>query len=325
MKVSVCMTTYNQERFIAQAIESVLMQEADFDYELVIGEDCSADRTRDVVIDYRRRYPDRIRLLLPERNLGMRVNGRRTREACRGEYIAELEGDDYWTCPHKLRKQVDFMDTHPECPMCFHPAVVVYEGCGGEQQRVGPSHYREMWTAEDLLRDGDFIPTLSMVYVRRMVSALPRWYYDLPVGDMPLKVLLATRGPIGFIGEAMGAYRSHGGGVWTGLPLSKRHTINIEVYSTFRKELSAPYSAFAEQWLRRWLYIFALESERAGDLHAARFYAMQRLRLRLFRPPPEETPAGHLLRLYAPLIHSILSRARGSVERLRTARSKSHE
>ena len=107
IKVSVCMITYNHERFIAQAVESALMQETDFDYEIVIGEDCSTDGTRQVLLDLHDRHPDRIRLLLREKNIGASHNFVGTLEACRGEYVAFLDGDDYWTCPNKLQKQAN--------------------------------------------------------------------------------------------------------------------------------------------------------------------------------------------------------------------------
>ncbi len=118
-KVSVLMITYNHEQYIEQAVRSVMMQETDFDYELVIGEDCSTDRTREIVLRLKEEFPDKIRLLLPEKNLGMIPNFVATYEACRGEYIALCEGDDYWTHPKKLQIQVDYMKGS-ECRMCFH-------------------------------------------------------------------------------------------------------------------------------------------------------------------------------------------------------------
>ena len=125
MKVSVLTITYNHEKYIAQAIESVLIQEVNFDYELVIGEDCSTDKTREIVIDYQRKYPHKIRLLLNEKNLGMHRNFAQTYHACRGQYIAVLEGDDFWTSPHKLQKQVDFLDNNPDFAICFHNMQVI--------------------------------------------------------------------------------------------------------------------------------------------------------------------------------------------------------
>ena len=117
--VSVRMSTYNHEKFIAQAIEGVLMQKTNFLFELIIGEDCSTDRTREIVVDYANRYPEIIKPILHEKNVGSKLNGRACKAACRGKYIAICEGDDYWIDPLKLQKQVDFMESHPECSFCF--------------------------------------------------------------------------------------------------------------------------------------------------------------------------------------------------------------
>src|SRR5438132_1821213 len=102
MKLSVMMITYNHERFIAQALDSILAQRVNFDYEIVIGEDCSTDGTRDILMDFHRRYPDRIVLLLRDHNLGVMRNFEATLGACRGRYLALLEVDDYWTSENKL-------------------------------------------------------------------------------------------------------------------------------------------------------------------------------------------------------------------------------
>jgi glycosyltransferase involved in cell wall biosynthesis len=112
--VRVNMITYNHEPYIAQAIEGVLMQETDFPIELIIGEDCSTDRTREIVLDYQKKHPDIIRVVTSEHNVGMTKNDLRTNKACRGKYIALCEGDDYWFDPHKLRKQVNFLATNPD-------------------------------------------------------------------------------------------------------------------------------------------------------------------------------------------------------------------
>src|SRR5206468_1692068 len=113
MLASVLMITYNHEAFISQAIESVLSQETDFDFELVIGEDCSPDATRRIVQSYERSYPHRVRPLYHERNVGMGNNLLQSYQACSGDYIAVLEGDDYWSDRRKLQKQVNFMENHP--------------------------------------------------------------------------------------------------------------------------------------------------------------------------------------------------------------------
>ncbi len=117
--VSVKMITYNHAPYIAKAIDGVLMQETDFPFELVIGEDCSTDGTREIVFDYQKRYPQIIRVVTSEANVGMKANSRRVDAALRGKYIAWCEGDDYWHHPRKLQMQVDYLESHPECVLVY--------------------------------------------------------------------------------------------------------------------------------------------------------------------------------------------------------------
>jgi glycosyltransferase involved in cell wall biosynthesis len=112
--VSVTMITYNHEPYIAQAIEGVLLQEVDFPYELVIGEDCSTDATREIVLEHQKKYPDIIRVITSDMNVGARKNSIRTLKACRGKYLTFCDGDDYWCHPEKLQKQVDFLESNPD-------------------------------------------------------------------------------------------------------------------------------------------------------------------------------------------------------------------
>ena len=117
--VSVDMITYNHGPYIRQAIEGVLQQEVDFPYELVIGEDCSTDGTREIVFEYQKKYADIIRVITSEQNVGAHKNALRTEKACRGKYIAWCEGDDYWHHPRKLQKQFDYLEGHTECGLVF--------------------------------------------------------------------------------------------------------------------------------------------------------------------------------------------------------------
>lgn len=124
--VSVVMITHNHREYISQAIECVLRQETNFPFELVIGEDCSTDGTRDIVFDYHRRYPAIVRVVTSERNVGMNANVLRTERACRGKYIAYCEGDDYWHNPHKLQMQVDYLEHNPHYGMVHSDADIEY-------------------------------------------------------------------------------------------------------------------------------------------------------------------------------------------------------
>lgn len=123
--VSVLMVAYNQEKSIGTAIESALDQETNFEYEIVIGEDCSKDKTREICLEYQRKFPEKIRVLWSDENVfRMCGNGPRVCRQCRGEFLAILEGDDCWIDRHKLQKQVDVLRTHPSVGICIGGGVI---------------------------------------------------------------------------------------------------------------------------------------------------------------------------------------------------------
>jgi glycosyltransferase involved in cell wall biosynthesis len=222
-ELSIVMIAYNVEHYIRQALDSALMQQVDFGYEIVIGEDCSTDRTREVVLEYARRYPDRIRPLLRTANLGMNRNFMETLLAARGRFIALLDGDDYWTAPHKLQKQMDFLRANPEFSTCFHNALVVYEDedrpphpfhVPQPQQLISHHVPRPVSTLAELA-GGNFMQTCSVMFRAGLYGELPDWYLRMPTFDWPLHVLNAEHGDIGYIDEVMGAYRVHAAGFWS--------------------------------------------------------------------------------------------------------------
>jgi glycosyltransferase involved in cell wall biosynthesis len=180
-KVSVLMIAYNVEPYIAQALDSALMQDVDFDYEIVVGEDCSTDGTRAIVQDYARRHPDRIRLLTRERNLGMNRNFVETLRAVRGEFVALLDGDDYWTSPTKLRRQVDFLESNPGFSICFHNAEVIYEDGSlaphpfhmPNPDRLISHHVPKPVSTLADLAGGNFMQTCSVVFRAGLYGELP--------------------------------------------------------------------------------------------------------------------------------------------------------
>lgn len=125
--VSVCMITYNHAKFIRHALESVLMQKCNFDYEILIGDDCSQDNTASILKEYAKLYPDKIILFAREKNLGMTINSYDIRCRAKGKYIATLEGDDYWIDSYKLQKQVDFLESHLYCSAVASRVALVNE------------------------------------------------------------------------------------------------------------------------------------------------------------------------------------------------------
>ena len=128
--VSVCMTAYNHAPYIGRAIEGVLSQRTTFAVELVLSDDCSTDGTGAICRDYAARYPDRIRLLTGDVNVGMRANYRRTIEACRGRYVAMCDGDDWWCDPLKLQRQVEALEADPACGLSYTRSERRFETTG---------------------------------------------------------------------------------------------------------------------------------------------------------------------------------------------------
>jgi glycosyltransferase involved in cell wall biosynthesis len=210
--VSVCMITYNHEKFISEAIEGVLMQKTNFLIELIIGEDCSTDNTCKICLEYKEKYPDIIQLQLPETNRGMMRNFIETMQAAQGKYIALCEGDDYWTDPNKLQRQVDFLEENEDFSLCFHE-VKILKG----SEFVNDYITRKVPDSTDIyeLAQGNYIHTPSVMFrknedVFKILAALG----DLPAGDYVLHMLNAQYGKIKKLPEMMAVYRA-GVGIWS--------------------------------------------------------------------------------------------------------------
>lgn len=215
--VSVLMLAYNHEKFIRQAVESAMMQETDFPFELVVGEDCSTDGTRSILLELKNKYRDRIRLLLHEHNIGPHRNTEQALGACRGKYIATLEGDDYWISGTKLQEQVDIMEQYPNYAICCHAAEVVYEGGRKEGQplRLPIKNPPAVTCFNDLLRRGNYLCAPTVMFRSESVGILPEWHRDSYTGDWTLWLLAARQGSIRYLDKSMAVSRRHGGGRWS--------------------------------------------------------------------------------------------------------------
>lgn len=278
-KVSVLMLAYNHEHFIAQAIESALLQETDFKFEIVIGEDCSTDRTREIVRDFQSRFPERIRLLLPDKNLGVHGNYFHTLQACSGQYVAALEGDDFWTSPYKLQKQVEFLDSHSDYAICFHNAIVFREGAKDSGWLHCPPDQRQTSTVEDLLT-GNFIPTCTVVHRNSRTSELPEWTDDLKMLDWPLHILNAQRGYIGYINETMAAHRMHSGGVYSGMSPIEQQLSCLKMYEALPGPLRLGHEKLIRANMFRAWYALAVAYTQENDAANAAKYRHLCLRKR---------------------------------------------
>jgi glycosyltransferase involved in cell wall biosynthesis len=152
-KVSVCVVTYNQKKYIRQCLQSIVDQHTNFDFEVIVGDDCSTDGTRAIVEEFSRRYPGIVSPMLHEKNVGACANFLAVHEAATGEYIAHVDGDDY-TLPGKLQAQADFLDQNPECNIAWHRMQVLNDATGVIlDDRIDFAKMpKDGFTREDILR-----------------------------------------------------------------------------------------------------------------------------------------------------------------------------
>lgn len=225
--VSVAMLAYNHGRFLADAIEGVLIQRTSFPIELVIGEDCSTDNTREVAQAFRQRRPDLIRVVTSASNVGVHENLKRTFDACRGKYIAFCEGDDYWTDPEKLQKQAEFLEAHANCVICYHDCQP-FDEHGDLPVDFGGAR-RDLTALE--LQTATPIHTLTACF-RNVVRTWPPEFDHAPIPDLFFWSLLGSRGDGKFlrnIGPAR--YRVHAGGILSKASTRKKHDMNLATLS----------------------------------------------------------------------------------------------
>jgi len=234
VRVSVILITYNHASYIARAVESVLSQVTDFPFEVLISEDCSTDGTRELIQSYADRFPGRIRLLLSPANINTNEVFARALRAAAGEYIATLDGDDFWVGTDKLQKQVAFLEGNPACSMCFHQVSVLHPAGHYDPQPYTAleqplfSSIADLWTA-------NFIASCSPLIRRSALGELPSWYEQAFFGDWPLYLLAAENGPIGYLPETMATYRYHGTGLWSRLS----RTEQLEATRRFLEQMHA--------------------------------------------------------------------------------------
>ena len=306
-KVSVAMIAYNHERFVAQAIESVLAQKVDFPMEIVFGEDCSTDNTREIVRSLASDHPERFTLLFPEKNLGMNRNLAATIRACRGQYVALLEGDDYWTDPEKLQRQADYLDAHPECSICFTRATVIDEA---NQPLDIPSPIRAVkpvYPLRDYLARSFQPRTCTVMFRNRLFEDFPDWFYQLPVGDFPLHVLNAQHGDFGLLDRTTSAYRIHPGGIWSmgytptewssqtreqSLRNAARMRDLIKIYETVGTHLGADYRPVIREQIGIFSHLLTVAYRSLGDWPKMRASVRKQLRT---LPLPQQVPLSALL------------------------------
>lgn len=238
-KLSILMLAYNHEKYIRQALDGILMQKVDFTYEIVIGEDCSQDNTRAILLDYKERYPDKIKLILHEKNVGMNANVNAVRKECTGKYCANCEGDDYWVDEYKLKKQIGFLENHPEYVGTSHKVEVVDED-GKTKSGHNSNMYCQDTTYTIKHAEKGILPGQSATLVYRNIlfnnpSDMMAVENCKANGDMKIALYLAMHGNIYCFNEIMSHYRwvTEQGSSWSAKMKDKN--LNLYLFNSYRE------------------------------------------------------------------------------------------
>lgn len=237
--VSVCVQTYNHEAFITECLDGILMQQTTFPFEVILGEDESSDGTREICKAYAEKHPDKIKLFLRSRKDVIYINGNPTGrfnflenlKVCEGKYIALCEGDDYWTDPLKLQKQVDFMEGNPRFSLCCHRAELLRDDDSLSLHPIPKISKNGEFTYADLLKNYNFITTASVLFRRPGNLKFPKWFLKVPFGDLGLYQLVSKTGMIKCLDEVMSVYRIHNKGVYSKLTSIKKREQYLSFYS----------------------------------------------------------------------------------------------
>lgn len=209
-KISACIITYNHEKYIKECLDGALNQKLNYDYEINVFEDLSTDKTREIILEYARQYPDKIKLFLNEKNLGLVGNWVHALKSCSGDYVAICEGDDYWTDPNKLQKQVDFLENHPDFALASHNANIIIDN--KTVKLYCRDNHPQIMDLEFILTYGSGAPTCSLVVKKEAINNLPDWFDKMHACDWTIQVIAAQRGKMKYFNEVMGTYRRHSQG-----------------------------------------------------------------------------------------------------------------
>ncbi len=214
-KVSVMLITYNHEQYIAQALESVLMQKTEYDYEINVIEDCSTDKTQEVIMRYVEKYPHIVKPYFNAKNIGYKVTQKNTfrgLQTLTGDYFAILEGDDYWSSPDRLQTQVAFLEANPDFAICAGNTVKIYEDGSREPHRYNYWGQQDDASLEDIIRLNPAFHNAGVLFRNVYRGSFPPYFASKRSCDIFFMIAHAQYGKVRHLDQDVAIYRAHGGG-----------------------------------------------------------------------------------------------------------------
>lgn len=252
-KLSILLITYNQEKYIHECIESILMQNVHYNFDIVVADDHSDDKTLYIIENEFTKARCKFRILTTEKNIGYNKNYQRGLGSCSGEYIAVMEGDDYWTDPDRLQKHVFFLEKHRECVMSFNRIIEYVE----EDARFDVSDWRsysdyEYITTSRLAR-GNCIGNFSAcVFRNSSLKKMNSEIYEILFSDWILGLELSKFGLIAYLKDPMSVYRIHGSGQWSKMSLSEKNNCILQQIDVYNNHLKFKYNnefTYFKNWI----------------------------------------------------------------------------
>ncbi|GLC87814.1 glycosyltransferase family 2 protein [Lysinibacillus piscis] len=267
--VSVCCITYNHEKYIRESIEGFLSQKTDFDYEIIIGEDCSTDYTRGILDEYAG-LSEKIQIISSENNVGMNANLIRTIKAASGKYIAICEGDDYWTDVGKLQKQADFMEMNSEYSFCGHTVKVLDNRTGlfSEEDWKFNHNYSGEININQITKEP--LCHIASCFFRSNVfeQGIPDYIHQAPIMDYFLQLIASEKGKIYYLNEEMAVYRRYAEKSWSDkinkkklLDILEKHVPILEKFKNTTDKNKKRLSEIIEEYMEEINYIKEVDPE----------------------------------------------------------------
>lgn len=207
--LSVCIITYNHGKYLREAIDSVLIQKVNFNFEIIVADDYSLDDTRQILFEYKERFPNLFKLILQEKNVGAAQNWYDLLFMAKAKYISYFEGDDYWIDPLKLQKQINILESGNKYSACVHQTQLLINGKLGN---LFNENVPQIITIKDLY-EGRLFHTASCIFKKSILDYFPKKSIMMASGDRFLNFCIAIEGSIFFIEDTMCIYRKHDKGL----------------------------------------------------------------------------------------------------------------
>jgi len=233
-RISILLVTYNHASHVRQALDALFGQVFEGAIELIVADDASSDNTVAIIKEYEAKQARfGFKYLDNTKNLGITKNYQRGFAACTGEYVAVLEGDDYWVSPFKLRRQMDFLDAHWESDLCSVNYFVYEENRSHFYPRAPVGNSYRLIGARDLIADNLVGNFSTCMYRNRALASLPKELFDICSYDWIVNICVARGSLIGFLEEPMSVYRLHSGGVWSQTPHVEKLKVQLELIPAY--------------------------------------------------------------------------------------------